>query len=233
MKIPMSEVPEKHPKLVLMFEKETGRKAILKNGKIAKGFRYWLYQKFKYRTLKCNDPTCPDYGKKFKNKTALVAHICWHKEGYRENQSKASKEVQNRPEVKRKNSELSKGEKNWNYGRCGDKSPSYKENAGNQANHIWIKKHYPPKKMCDNRCELCGKFRLDLQLARFIHINVRNMEDPMIDYMYICPYKEKNSCHRIYDDNLSNKEKEKLLSGATTREEKLKRVRKYVLKIKN
>ena len=32
---------------------------------------------------------------------------------------------------------------------------------------------------------------------------------------------------------LSNKEKEKLLSGATTREEKLKRVRKYVLKIKN
>ena len=53
----------------------------------------------------------------------------------------------------------------------------------------------------------------------------------MIDYMYICP-KTKNSCHYIYD-TLSDKEKEELLNGAITREEKLKRVREYVLKIKS
>ncbi len=76
---------------------------------------------------------------------------------------------------------------------------------------------------------------MKLDLARFIHINVRNMDDPMIDYMYICPRMKKNSknsCHRIYDDNLSNKEKEELLSGAITKEEKLERVREFINHIK-
>ena len=54
----------------------------------------------------------------------------------------------------------------------------------------------------------------------------------MIDYFYACPRKEKNSCHQIYDNNLSDNQKEKLLAGANTREEKLERVSKYVLEKK-
>lgn len=41
----ISEVPEKHPKLISKFEKETGTKAILKNGKITGQFKHWLQQK--------------------------------------------------------------------------------------------------------------------------------------------------------------------------------------------
>ena len=59
----------------------------------------------------------------------------------------------------------------------------------------------------------------------------------MIDYLYMCPKSRKgenckNNCHTIYDI-LSHEEQEKLLTGAITREEKLKRIRKYVLGIKN
>ena len=54
----------------------------------------------------------------------------------------------------------------------------------------------------------------------------------MIDYMYICPKAKKNSCHIIYD-RLTESQKEKLLAGSITREEKLKRVREYILGIKN
>lgn len=118
-------------------------------------------------------------------------------------------------------------------GRIGENHSSWKGNeAGTNAKHMWIKKYYPQKEICNNKCEICDKFNLNLDLAQFRHINIRNIEDPMIDYMYICPYPEKDSCHRIYD-KLTVKQKKKLLNGTITREEKLKRVNEYIIKVKS
>lgn len=125
-----------------------------------------------------------------------------------------------------------RGENNPNYGKFGEEHPSYKEDAGYVAKHEWINKHYPQKNVCNDKCEICGKINLNLDLAQFRHINVRNMDDPIIDYLYMCPYNEKDGCHRIYDDNLSDEQKKELLKGATTREEKLNGIRKYILKQK-
>lgn len=160
-----------------------------------------------------------------KEKRSKASKDVWNRPGYRKKMNKILKEAQNRPEVRAKNSETSKGKNNGMYGR-------YKENTTYSHNHKWIRTFYPPKEICNNKCEVCGEFRLDLQLAQFLHINKRNIEDPMIDYMYICPNpRKKNSCHNIYDE-LSGNEKEILLEGAITREEKLKKIKEYILKIK-
>ena len=63
--IPITEVPEKHPKLVLMFERETGKNATFKkNGKITGQFIYWLHQKIneknkQSKTIIMNNPCNP------------------------------------------------------------------------------------------------------------------------------------------------------------------------------
>jgi len=163
----------------------------------------------------------------------------WSNKEYREKMKKIQKEVWNRP-GHRKNYNQSPmwwgkpGVENPMFGKFGKEAPNYKENAGSGAKHQWIRKHYSQKDICNNKCEICGKFRLDLELARFIHIDVRNMDNPMIDYLYLCPKTRKgenckNNCHTIYD-RLTKEQKQELLKGALTREEKLKRVREYMLK---
>ena len=158
MKIPILEVPEKHPKLVLMFEKETSKKVIFKkSGKITKQFKYWLRQKIKYKTLICKDPNCPDYGKEFPSKKALTTHLNYHKRGYRdkmikahntpeakENHLKAMKEAYKRPKVRERRSKVSKEVHN----RPGVKEkksklmeelysrPEYRENISNKMKEV-------------------------------------------------------------------------------------------------
>jgi len=58
-KIPITEVPEKRPDLVLRFERETGTKAILKNGKITGQFKVWLRKKIKEKNKKLNEKNKP------------------------------------------------------------------------------------------------------------------------------------------------------------------------------
>jgi len=237
MKILITEVPEKHPKLVLMFERTTGKHAVYHN-KITKQFIHWLRHEIKYKNLICN--IC---GKKFDSKKGLISHRRWHDlPEYKEYQEN----------YKKKMIDVNKGENHWNYGKRGEGTPMYgkhhtdeakkkigngtfKENASIDSKHEWIRKYFPQKEICDDKCEICGEFNSNLDLARFLHIDVRNIENPMIDYLYLCPRKAKNSkntCHRIYD-KLSDEQKKELLAGAITREEKLKRVREFVLKIKN
>lgn len=154
-----------------------------------------------------------------------------HSKESREKISEVCKGRQFTEEHRRKLSEAKKGEKCYNYGKLGEENYNWKgDEATHGAKHWWINKHYPQKDICDDKCEVCGKLNLNLDLAQFIHTNKRNMDNPMIDYMYICP--DKNSCHSIYD-KLTDKQKEELLNGATIREEKLKRVKEYVLKIIN
>ena len=223
MKITLSEFKQKYLKLILAFEKETGKKAIWSNN-LTKQFIHWLRQKLnKNKTL-----TCDICGRVCKGRYSLANHKKWHRSGYRENRLKKIKEVWNRKGYRESRS----GENAPNYGKFGEDNPSFKENAGYNAKHMWINIHFPQKEVCDDKCEICGRFSLHLDLAQFRNINKRNADNPMIDYMYICHINEKNSCHRIYDENLSDKEKKKLLEGATTRKEKLKRVREYVLKVK-
>ncbi len=171
----------------------------------------------------CPEPNC---NREFDSKGSLARHRNWHRPGYRKSLSKIHKEVWNQPGFR----ESMSGENNPIYGKFGKESSAYKEDAKYKANHRWIRIHYPPEEFC-NKCEICEIINLNLNLAQFRHVNVRNMEDPMVDYLYICPRTEKNSCHRIYD-TLSDKQKKELLEGAITREEKLERVREYVLKIK-
>ena len=159
----LSKVPEKHPKLVLMFEKETGKNAIFKkSGKITKQFTYWLRQKIKYKTLKCNDPNCPKFGQEFPSKMSFSAHRRWHNKEYRENQlkirkklkfrkklKKIQKETHNTPEAIENHSkamtniwnqlgyrESRSGENHPNYGKFGKESFAFKEDAKNCANHM-------------------------------------------------------------------------------------------------
>lgn len=232
MKITISEVPEKHPKLVRMFKEETGRKATFKNGKITKGFKYWLRQKIKYK----DGFICNICGREFDSKFGLGQHLKWHKPGYMEKMS-----GENHPrgflgkhftdKTRKIMSDKKKGENHPNYGKRGDKNPNYKEDAKYGTKHAWIRIYFPPEDVCQNKCEICDKFSLDLELARFRDNNERKLDNPMIDYLYVCPYVEKNSCHSIYD-KLTDKQKKELLKGATTREEKLKRIREYVMKMK-
>ncbi len=234
MKILLSEFKEKFPKLILRFEKETERNAIWGN-KITKEFLYWLRQKLKYRTLNCKDPNCPKFGQEFPSKLSFSNHIKWHDPEYRENVREGNTGKYCTDETKKKMSESHKGKKLSEETKRKIGKANFKEDVTDQANHKWIRIHYPPEEFCNNKCEICGKFDLHLHLARFLHINVRNLEDPLIDYMYICPKAKKNhknSCHYLYD-LLSDNQKEVLLKRATTRKEKLKRIREYVLGIKN
>ena len=84
MNITAIECKHKFPKLILAFEKETGKHAIYGN-EITKGFKYWLSQKIKYKNLICDDPKCPDYKKEFPSKRALITHKHWHDKERREN----------------------------------------------------------------------------------------------------------------------------------------------------
>ena len=189
---------------------------------------------------------CPECNREFDSKKGLSNHIRWHNPKFREKMKKIQKIAQNTPESKEKKSKSLKevwnqpgyrenhnGDKSSMFGKFGKDHPTFKEDAGITAKHNWIRKYYPQKVICNDKCEICAKFNLNLNLARFRDNNERNMEDPMIDYLYICPNsRKKNSCHLIYDNNLFDKEKEELLAGATTREEKLERVREFVLKNK-
>lgn len=238
--------------LMLQFEKETNRKAILLNGVITGRFTHWLFKKgLKKSNFSEVNQTI---SKKFKevqsrpevkeNHSKAMEKV-WHKPGYRKIQLKKIKEAMNRPEVKENQSikmteiwhrpgyrESRSGENHHHFGKFGVESYAFKENAGETAKHNWIRIHYPQKEFCNDKCEVCGKINLSLNLARFLHINVRNIDNPMIDYFYICSINEKNSCHQIYD-RLNDITKEILLEGAITREEKLKRVREYVMEIKD
>lgn len=202
--------------LMLQFEEETGYLAVY-GGRITGQFEFWLFRK----GLKKSNFSKRYLSKEPKKKIANG------------NRGKHLSE-----EHKQKISDTMKGKyigkNNPNYGKFGKESSNYKENATKEAKHKWIRIHYPPEKICQNKCEICDEFRLDLELARFLHINVRNIDDPMMDYLYMCPEKGKNcknNCHTIYG-RLSHEQQKKLLSGAITREEKLKRVKKFILEIK-
>jgi len=82
MKILITEVPEKYPKLILRFEKETGWNAIYHN-KLTKNFKYWFHQKIKNKTLICN--ICD---RVFDSKRALISHKWSHNKKLREEANK-------------------------------------------------------------------------------------------------------------------------------------------------
>jgi len=232
MKILLSEYKEKHSKLILRFEKEWGLRAIW-NNKITGNFKHWLRQKIKYK----DGFICEECNREFESKGSLARHINWHNKEYRESHTGKNNYGYGKPrseETKKKIGDKNRGRRGAETSMFGKhhteeakkkiRNGNMKENAGNEANHMWIKKYYPSKNICNNKCEICGGSRLDLELARFRHIIVRNIENPMFDYMYICV-----SCHRIYDKNQTDEQQEKLLTGTTTREEKLKRVRDFIL----
>jgi len=155
MKILITEIPEKHPKLVLMFERETGKHAIWGN-KITGYFKHWLRQKIKYKTLICS--IC---GKKFRNKKALIGHLNWHKPGYRENHvKKISKTLEGHWT----------GNKNPMFGKFGKEHNRYKyNNIGYDAIHI--RAHKADPKPEDGICELCGKVEDKFGKTKLIHSN--------------------------------------------------------------
>ena len=189
MKTTISEFKEKYPKLILRFERQTGKNAFWAN-KITKHFIYWLRQKIKYKTLICNDPNCPDYGKEFQNKKALIVHIDWHNPERRENHIKKMS-----------------GENNPNYGRCGDKNPSYgkfgkesfgyKDNVGVQTKHDRVRKIKPKPEVCD----YCHKKYDKNGSSRLILSNIRKHQytDNPDDYQYV-----HYGCHRKYDGEINN-----------------------------
>jgi len=230
MKTTIPEFRQNYPKLIKRFERETGKNAIWGN-KITTNFIYWLKQRIKYKTL-----ICPECNKEFNNKWALSTHKNWHNKIFRKKMIK-KKLGKNNPMYGRdrsgKNNPMfgKRGAETGMFGVFGKDNPSFKEDAKYAANHLWIRKYYPPKDVCNNKCEICNTVRLDLDLAQFIHINKRNPNNPMIDYFYTCHYNKKDSCHRIYD-KLDEETKKELLVGAITREEKLKRVREYMMEIK-
>ncbi len=130
MKILITEIPEKRPDLILMFERETGKNAMYKkSGKITKQFKYWLRQKIKYENLQCDICSRND----FKNKYSLARHLNWHNKEYRENHS---------------------GENHPHFGKRGKETQYCKgDNAGYHAIHNWVDKYMPKTGIC----EICGK----------------------------------------------------------------------------
>ena len=82
-KITISEFKRKYPKLIRLFEKENRHYAFWAN-KITKSFIYWLHLKLKYKTLICDEPTCPKLGLEFLSIISLAAHKRWHDPKFRE-----------------------------------------------------------------------------------------------------------------------------------------------------
>lgn len=148
MKIPITEVPEKHPKLILMFEKEWNMHAIWHN-KITGHFKYWLRQKIKFKNLKCKDPNCPKFGQKFPSKHSLANHITWHDPDYRKSLS---------------------GENAGMYGRRGEEHPSYKyDDIGYLMIHLRAHEADPPPK--DGICAYCHKVKDKYGKSKLEHSN--------------------------------------------------------------
>jgi len=177
MKILMSEIPEKHPKLVLMFKRETGcKKAIFKNGEITKSFKYWLHQKIKYKT------PCDLCNKVFKSRRSMLNHRRYHNKEFREKMSK----IQNNPEYHKKKSKAMKGNKNSNW----DKN-------GLHYDYIHKRAHKVDPKPEDGICELCGKVKDENGKTKLVHSNK--------DHSYRLPINPDEwwwihkSCHEKYD----------------------------------
>lgn len=174
MKITITEIPEKHPKLISMFEDETGKKAIFKNdNKITKQFIHWLRQEIKYKNLTCYDPTCPKFGQEFPSKKSLVVHKNWHNKEFRENHS---------------------GKNHWTYGEyIGEKSPNWKgDDVGYGTIHDRVRKTKPIPPVCD----YCHKIADKNGNIKLVLSNIRNHQytDNPDDYQYV-----HYSCHIKYD----------------------------------
>ena len=75
--------PEKYPKLISRFERDTGKNAIWHNN-LTGNFEKWLNQKIELKNgYICDDPNCPKFGHKFKSKRGLAQHKSWYNREYK------------------------------------------------------------------------------------------------------------------------------------------------------
>jgi len=75
--------PERYPKLISKFERETGKHAV-HNDMITEYFGLWLNQKIKYKDgFICDNPDCAKFGQEFNSKKSLIQHNTWHNRQYK------------------------------------------------------------------------------------------------------------------------------------------------------
>ena len=205
-KMLLSEDPKKYPKLISRFEKETGYKAILINGKTTGQFEFWLWQQgLKTSNFAEVNQVISKILKEAQNrpevkeKHSKSMKKVWHDPKYRKKMKNIQKEVHNRPEAKERQSKAMKGDKNPNYGKFGEESSGWKgDDVGYDALHIRVRN----KKPKPENCEICGLPEFYENLGKLELSNIKNHQytDNPDDYQYV-----HHSCHMKYDKNLLNK----------------------------